>query len=273
MFTKFPRSCFWIITLAMARSVCLSTWSADAAELRCYSATTDNFGYSTCIKKQISDLPKDEDLTRVKADPKAKDSRKPRVAPVRPVSTVEPPPPIRNAVIRGFAVALGPCERGTAQGYIEQIPNCLPGDPPAPLPTAQQYGLAFLAEIQTHAPRPILHVAPGWAIVGKYAYLEASGDLTYNNANAVIAWSCKVASSSTNWGDDNTETINRQTTGPWPDGSARHVYINKGHYPISVNETWTCDIDTPTGFTVLPLTTTTPPLNLRADEIQAVGVN
>ncbi len=176
-------------------------------------------------------------------------------------------------MIRGFAVALGPCERATARGYIEQIPNCNPGDPPAPLPTAQQYALEFLAELETQAPRPVLHVAPGWAIVGKYAYLEATGDLTYVNTNAVIAWSCKVATSSTNWGDGNTETINRTTTGPWPDGSARHVYINKGHYAIVVTETWTCDINTPTGFTTLPLNTTTPPLDLRADEIQAVGVN
>ena len=67
--------------------------------------------------------------------------------------------------------------------------------------------------------------------------------------------------------------MTRSTAGPWPDGSVRHVYINKGFYDVVVAETWNCAIDTPTGPTVLVLDGVTSPLNVRADEIQAVGVN
>ena len=170
---------------------------------------------------------------------------------------------------------LGKCERGTAQGFIEQIPGCNPNDPTVtapPPPTPDEYAAAFLVELKTLVPKPLLHVAPGWALVGKYAYLEAVAPLQYANTNGVITWNCAVGSSSVDWGDGTVEKMTRSTAGPWPDGSVRHVFINKGFYDVVVAETWNCAIDTPTGPTTLLLDGVTPPLNVRADEIQAVGV-
>ena len=192
------------------------------------------------------------------------------------VSVSDPPSHAPNANIRGFPVFLGKCERGTARGFIEQIPGCNTNDPTVtapPPPTPDQYAAAFLTELKTLVPKPLLHVAPGWALVGKYADLEAVAPLQYANTNGVITWDCAVGSSSVDWGDGSVEKMTRSTAGPWPDGSVRHVYINKGFYDVVVAETWNCAIDTPTGPTVLVLDGVTSPLTVRADEIQAVGVN
>ena len=244
---------------------------ASSGGIRCSSVAVDAKGRTSCVLQVRDDRPKEVDLARTR---KAKPPSRPPAAPVPNVRVVEAPPPVPNAVIRGFPVALGPCEQATALGTIEPIPNCDPTTPnPAPPPpTPDQYAQAMRAELETLAPKPILTIAPGWALVGRYAYLETNGNLTFTNNNQVIAWTCAVATSTANWGDGTTQTINRTTTGPWPNGSARHAYINARNYQVTVRETWSCAIDTPTGATTLALNTLTPPLDLRADEIQAIGI-
>lgn len=242
---------------------------AAASQTECQSFVTGpSAGQTECLRKLHRSIKKEQPAAPASPEP-ARPSR-PRETPV-----TEPPSRLPNANIRGFPVFLGKCERGTAQGFIEQIPGCNPNDPTVtapPPPTPDEYAAAFLVELKTLVPKPLLHVAPGWALVGKYAYLEAVAPLQYANTNGVITWNCAVGSSSVDWGDGTVEKMTRSTAGPWPDGSVRHVFINKGFYDVVVAETWNCAIDTPTGPTTLLLDGVTPPLNVRADEIQAVGV-
>ena len=263
--SKISKICFVLVFLAWVSF----GHRAFAAGTKCQVfASETSEGTARCVGKINRS-------TRDKAPDPSAPPEPARPSEPRETPSTEPPSRAPNAVIRGFPVLLGKCERGTAQGFIEQIPGCNPNDPAVtapPPPTPDEYVAAFLTELKALVPKPTLHVAPGWALVGKYAYLEAVAPLQYANTNGVIAWNCAVGSSSIDWGDGTVESMSRANAGPWPNGSARHVYINKGFYDLVVSESWNCAIDTPTGPAALGLDGVTPPLNLRADEIQAVGV-
>ncbi len=91
-------------------------------------------------------------------------------------------------------------------------------------------------------PKPAPHIAPGWAITGKLAYLETNGQLrhTYRNSTAVGPLEITATGSYyVDWGDGETTGPYSFEGRPWPDGEITHEYQWAGTYNIVVSERWT----------------------------------
>jgi hypothetical protein len=128
--------------------------------------------------------------------------------------------------------------------------------------------------------RPAPHIAPGWALPGKRAFLETGtttltdrfsfdtvvGGITLDVASAI--W--------VDWGDGTTTGPHHSTGGPWPDGDITHLYQDAGTYTVTVTQRWggTWRVDGgPAGgrqgtLPVLPITATIEDFEVR--EVQAV---
>lgn len=96
----------------------------------------------------------------------------------------------------------------------------------------------------TRVPQMQPYVAPGWAITGMPAYLEAgpesatratpSLDLEVATVTLDIAADIVV-----DWGDGTVTGPHDNTGGPWPEGAINHVYQDKNaSQRITVSQTW-----------------------------------
>ena len=93
-------------------------------------------------------------------------------------------------------------------------------------------------------PKPQPYIAPGWAITGKYAYLETRGQLRHEFTKGTPIGPLQITSTGryyVDWGDGERTGPHSAEGGPWPDGEITHTYIDVGHYDVVVTEEWTAN--------------------------------
>ncbi len=93
-------------------------------------------------------------------------------------------------------------------------------------------------------PKPRPHIAPGWAITGKPAYLETQGELrhTYTTDTPLGPLTLEARGRYyVDWGDGTRDGPYTVEGRPWPDGEITHRYIHVGRYDVVVTEEWTAD--------------------------------
>jgi hypothetical protein len=94
-------------------------------------------------------------------------------------------------------------------------------------------------EVQLRKPQP--HIAPGWAITGKTAYLETRGQLSHDFTKDTFLGTLRIRSTGgyfVDWGDGTRTGPHHTEGGPWPDGTITHTYIHVGTYDVVVTEEW-----------------------------------
>lgn len=133
-------------------------------------------------------------------------------------------------------------------GVGETVPPCPPEeDQPAP-PGSSTEGVApglFAARYweTVPLPRPGPYIAPGWAITGKWAFLETRGTTTHSYTNPSTPFGALVINATgryyVDWGDGTTTGPHSMEGKPWPEGEVRHIYTHRGSYDVVVTERWT----------------------------------
>ena len=101
------------------------------------------------------------------------------------------------------------------------------------------YALRFWREAPLPKPRP--HIAPGWAITGKYAYLETNGERAHTYTSNTPFGPLVLHATGryyVDWGDGTKDGPYDFEGGPWPDGRITHTYIDVGTYDVVVTEEW-----------------------------------
>jgi hypothetical protein len=91
-------------------------------------------------------------------------------------------------------------------------------------------------------PKPSPSIAPGWAITGKYAYLETRGERrhTYSSDTPLGPLALEATGRYyVDWGDGTKDGPYSIEGRPWPDGEITHTYIDVGTYDVVVTEDWT----------------------------------
>lgn len=120
--------------------------------------------------------------------------------------------------------------------YVAGLPGC-PGQSP------QQVAFDFVRRVEPLGPQP--HIAPGYAITGKLAFLETRA-LTVDRRPTLptplgpLSVTLRATSFSVDWGDGSgADTGPFEAPGrPWPHGKATHVYTVQGHYDVEVVQHW-----------------------------------
>jgi hypothetical protein len=141
----------------------------------------------------------------------------------------------------GLAEAAGRSGRD-ASNIFADYPPC-PAQPQAGGQARQlspaEYAARFWQDVPLPSPQP--HIAPGWAITGKLAYLETRGQLAHSYTRDTPIGLLSVNATGryyVDWGDGTT-TGPHGEGGPWPDGRITHEYIDVGVYDVVVTERWT----------------------------------
>ena len=115
-----------------------------------------------------------------------------------------------------------------------------PGDP-SPPETPVSYAIRFWQGAKLPAPNP--YIAPGWAITGKYAYLETRGSTTHTLTQDDTPFGPlrvdAVGVYYVDWGDGTKTGPHPYEGGPWRDGRIKHEYLWVGNYDVVVTEKWT----------------------------------
>jgi hypothetical protein len=90
------------------------------------------------------------------------------------------------------------------------------------------------------APKP--HIAPGWGITGKLAYLETNGTTTHTHTSPTPLGELRIEATGVyhvDWGDGEKSGPHRREGAPWPNGTITHDYIWAGTYDVVVTQQWT----------------------------------
>ena len=122
---------------------------------------------------------------------------------------------------------------------LAQYPAC-PEQPSQQRETPAQIAARYWEEIPL--PKPAPHIAPGWAITGKLAYLETNGELRHVYTNRTAVGPLEITATGSyyvDWGDGETTGPYRVEGKPWPDGEITHEYQWAGIYNIVLTERWT----------------------------------
>ena len=133
---------------------------------------------------------------------------------------------------------------------------------------------SVVEEFTPTPPRP--HIAPGYAITGKPAYLETNGNLApATDTRTTELGDIEVTFRGTytvDWGDGTPVETHTAEGKPWPDGTIRHTYTHTGHYDVVVTANWTATwrIGTTTGEITDGLTTTQTIEDFEVRQLQAV---
>ena len=115
--------------------------------------------------------------------------------------------------------------------------------PGATLPQASPatWALSFWGEILL--PKPAPHIAPGFAITGKTAYLETGGTTTGTYTRDTPLGPLTLHTTGrfyVDWGDGSPLAGPFDDPGgPWPTGRITHVYTDVGALDVVVSERWT----------------------------------
>jgi len=121
-------------------------------------------------------------------------------------------------------------------------PPCSNSPVPPRGATSPGVAAALAWERQVQLPQPGLHIAPGWAITGKAAYLEVTGPRELVHDDEALGYPISIEATSTldvDWGDGTVERGISRRGGPWPAGDITHVYTHIGTYTVTVTQRWT----------------------------------
>ncbi len=147
-----------------------------------------------------------------------------------------------------------------------------PGSPQAPPVSPRILAMSFWQDIPLPKPGPF--IAPGWAITGKYAYLETHGERQHTYTRETPFGPLVLTARgrySVDWGDGTQTGPYDLEGGPWPDGQITHTYIDVGTYDVVVTEQWsaTWQLGGENG-TLTGLQTEGRIEDLRVEQVQAV---
>jgi hypothetical protein len=139
------------------------------------------------------------------------------------------------------------------------------------------YALALEAWQLAALPQPRPAIAPGWAIVGKFAYLETRGQGWFVHTEATPLGELRIEASGryyVDWGDGELTGPHSTEGQPWPHGTIKHDYQWSGSYDVVVTQRWTATWQLGDRGGPLPEGTTTGRIDgFSAREIQAVVSN
>jgi hypothetical protein len=122
---------------------------------------------------------------------------------------------------------------------LKNYPACTPAAGAEARGPAQ---FAALAWQQASLPKPDPKIAPGRAIVGKWAYLETQGQLRFTHRESTPLGELHIEATGryhVDWGDGEKTGPHSMEGGKWPDGQIRHQYQDAGTYDVVVTEHWT----------------------------------
>ncbi|MDP9071063.1 MAG: hypothetical protein M3N68_07225, partial [Actinomycetota bacterium] len=92
-------------------------------------------------------------------------------------------------------------------------------------------------------PKPRPHIAPGYMLAGKTAYLEGNTAMTDRFDHPTPLGPLTIDAKSqlfVDWGDGGgVQGPFDNTGGPWPHGTITHYWTNAGRYDIVVTQRWT----------------------------------
>lgn len=140
-------------------------------------------------------------------------------------------------------------EEARALSYINQYGVCQPAAPGEPAPTGQQAfdpAAAALAvwRDQLPLPSPDPHIAPGWALTGKHAFLETNSSLDpLSTSTDTVIGPLEIRATSVyrvDWGDGTVEQYDVEG-GPWPDGDIKHLYQQSAVYDVTVEQVYSAE--------------------------------
>ena len=146
-----------------------------------------------------------------------------------------------GVVVPEGSVLQGGTDFGNASGSLfSDYPRCPaePGEEEVIDPRV----IAMQGWEEVQLPKPEPYIAPGWAITGKYAYLETRGQLRHVFTQGTPIGPLEITSTGryfVDWGDGEKTGPYSTEGGPWPDGTITHTYIHVGHYDVVVTEEWT----------------------------------
>jgi hypothetical protein len=90
-------------------------------------------------------------------------------------------------------------------------------------------------------PKPRPHIAPGWGITGKPAFLETNGQLTFDYSTDTPIGGLTIRAKAryyVDWGDGEEGGPYAFEGRAWPDGRIVHEYIWKGEKDVVVTARW-----------------------------------
>jgi hypothetical protein len=130
--------------------------------------------------------------------------------------------------------------RDAADAFAAGVPRC----PAQPAPAAQEtdpavFAVRFWRDVPLPQPRP--SIAPGWAITGKYAYLETHGERSHTYTSDTPLGPLVLDARGryyVDWGDGTKDGPYDFEGRPWPEGRITHTYIDVGFYDVVVTEEW-----------------------------------
>lgn len=120
---------------------------------------------------------------------------------------------------------------------VENLPGC-----PSVRPSATTLAWSFIKQATPPATEP--HIAPGYAITGKRAFLETKGlptaQQTFDTILGPLKISFEASTYTVDWGDgSNIDTGPFPIPGaPYPNGKATHVYTHARTYDVTVKTNW-----------------------------------
>ena len=120
---------------------------------------------------------------------------------------------------------------------VEGLPGC-----PSLRPSATTVAWSFIRQATPPPSEP--HIAPGYAITGKRAFLETrgpkTGAQTFDTLLGPLTITFEATSYTVDWGDGSgIDTGPFPIPGaPYPDGKATHVYTHARAYDVIVKTNW-----------------------------------
>jgi len=129
---------------------------------------------------------------------------------------------------------------GGFNNLYDTYPACPPGEPnPAQPDTPAQFAARYWERVPL--PKPAPYIAPGWAITGKFAYLETRGTTTKTFHADTPFGPLDINATGkyfVDWGDGEQSGPHSMEGKPWPEGEIKHDYVWAKTYDILVTERW-----------------------------------
>lgn len=130
---------------------------------------------------------------------------------------------------------------------VAGTPVCPPAAAVPGVPVVQispeQVALSFWRQADLPVPEP--SIAPGWAITGKTAYLEANSEPTAQFEWRIPGFGVLAVDAEAelvvDWGDGRGPQSYDSIGGPWPEGDVTTVYGDSGAVDVVVTQQWTAD--------------------------------
>lgn len=121
---------------------------------------------------------------------------------------------------------------------------CQTADAPPAAPTPSEEAVSFWRVAgEDLLPKPAPHIAPGYMLAGKMAYLEAGSQSTARFEHPTPLGTLVIEATSrlmVDWGDGSGVTgPHTGPGGPWPDGNITHFWTTAATYDVRVVQRWT----------------------------------